>query len=170
MRIGDGEAKNQTTYVGNAAWAHVCALRTLVNPETRKSIAGQPFFITDNTPVINTFDFLRPFILSRGYDYPPFRIPFKLIYYLMSAYQLFLWLLGPIVEIKMEPTRQALLYIDQEHSFSRQKAKQLMGYEPKYTYDEALSRSISYYDTLVPHKDGREELQTVVINFQCTFL
>ncbi|ELU09198.1 hypothetical protein CAPTEDRAFT_224391 [Capitella teleta] len=152
MRIGDGEARNQSTYAGNVAWAHVCAMRTLANPETRRNIAGQVFFITDDTPVLNTFDFCETFVKSRGYEISSFKIPFKLLYYLLCIVQGFLWFLGPFIEINLKSTRNVIKYINEEHTFNGNNAREMMEYQPKYDYKESLSRSILYYDTLIPHK------------------
>lgn len=57
-RMGDGKAKFNSCYVGNSAWAHVLAVDVLrKNP---KEIAGKAFFIGDNTPESNFFDFVEP--------------------------------------------------------------------------------------------------------------
>lgn len=146
MRVGDGQAKNQYTYVGNVAWAHICAMRA------PSSADGQVFYITDDTPSMNLFDFLEPFYQSRGYSYSRWRIPFSLVYYLMSFVEMILWLLGPFHEFNLPNTKNSLTFVNCDHSFNRQKAAELLDYQPKYNYEQSSSRSMKYYDTLIPEK------------------
>ena len=45
---GDDPPTQQVVYVGNAAWAHWCAIKTL--EENPRAVSGEVFNLTDDTP------------------------------------------------------------------------------------------------------------------------
>ena len=69
FRVGDGSAAFQHVYVGNVAHAHALVLRKLLDPDA--ALAGQSYFITDDSPVVNFFDFMDPIVTGLGYSLPP---------------------------------------------------------------------------------------------------
>ena len=145
-RIGNGEAKFQQTYVGNVAWAHVCALNALIDPELRKEASGKAYFVPDDTPVVNMFDFVEPFMKARGLSFLRYRIPYSVVYYLMWLLELFLWLLGPIYEVNLKTTLSSMIAVNTDAYFKRTKAEELLKYSPLYNYTESLSNSMKFYE------------------------
>lgn len=57
------------------AWAHICALRALEEDDISdggkeidgKRIGGKVFFVSDDTPRTNMFEFCEPFLKLNGY-------------------------------------------------------------------------------------------------------
>ncbi|XP_014672400.1 PREDICTED: 3 beta-hydroxysteroid dehydrogenase/Delta 5--_4-isomerase type 2-like [Priapulus caudatus] len=84
-QVGDGSALFQQAYVGNAAWAHVVAIDAL---RRRPLLGGGIYFIPDDTPLGSLYDFVRPFLESRGYGVSNYRLPFFLTYYALRAVEL----------------------------------------------------------------------------------
>jgi sterol-4alpha-carboxylate 3-dehydrogenase (decarboxylating) len=76
VRLGDGRAKFNHVYVGNAAHAHGLAAEALT---ADSPVAGQCYFITDH-PATNFYDFFKPFL--QALNYPTYRrtIPYALAY------------------------------------------------------------------------------------------
>jgi len=100
VRVGDGSARIQTAYVGNVAWAHLCAARALATDPGRSS--GRPYFITDDTPAINSFESMRPYLAARGYSLSDKSIPYPLAYVCCGVLDWLLWVLRPFYEINLE--------------------------------------------------------------------
>lgn len=59
MRVDNIFTRCQMTYVGNAAWACLKAKERLQEDAT---IGGEEFFITDDTPIVDPYDFLKPYL------------------------------------------------------------------------------------------------------------
>lgn len=100
VSVGDGSARLQTAYVGNVAWAHVCAARALaVDPGLT---SGRPYFITDDTPVVNSFESMRPFLAAKGYTLSENRVPYPLAYACCWSIDWLLWLVKPVFKVNLE--------------------------------------------------------------------
>ena len=74
MRISNVHNVLQFTYVGNVAWAHLCAMRALLRGGDTSG--GKAFFITDDTP-LSSVEFFEPIITRLGYQYLPIGIPLR---------------------------------------------------------------------------------------------
>ena len=82
FRLNCGNAIIDLGYVGNIAWALICADRALQKNDSKTNeVAGQAFFIGDESPKKNIFDFFEPMfkehhyieqcVCSDGNEYPP---------------------------------------------------------------------------------------------------
>lgn len=146
-RIGNRRAIWQTAYVGNVAWAHVTAAQALCakDPPAR----GQAFFVPDDTPLKDYTQDLEPFLASCGYSTSSFYIPYFLVYYGVLLLSWVLYILKPLCIINPHSfTPKSVAQLNICTYFVRSRAEKLIGYKPKYTYEEALQKSISYYKTL----------------------
>ena len=123
-------------YVGNVAWAHICAMRTLRDkPEI---CGGKPYFITDDSPRLSNNDRATPFFKARNYKFANFEIPFKLAYFILMVLQALLKFIKPIKEINLPVSTKILDYVNQYHTFKRTKASKDLGYSPIFTYERIL--------------------------------
>jgi nucleoside-diphosphate-sugar epimerase len=100
IRIGDGSARLQTAYVGNVAWAHLCAARAMTADPGLTS--GRPYFVTDDTPTENSFEAMRPFLAAKGFTLSEHAVPYPLAYACCWAVDWLLWVLKPVYKLNLE--------------------------------------------------------------------
>jgi nucleoside-diphosphate-sugar epimerase len=148
-RIGGEDLTVQQTYVGNVAWAHLAALEALLKyPE---KCAGEAFFVTDNTPAMNVFSFVLPFLEDHGLRLSSFRLPFALVYFgfmvfifLLNAFRKFFpdWKIPKSVS---DFSLSQIAFLNMKASFCRNKAEDRLTYQPLFSFEESIDRSRKYY-------------------------
>jgi nucleoside-diphosphate-sugar epimerase len=134
IRLGNGTARFSHVYSENAAYAHILAAKHLL---TGSPLAGNTYFITDNPPDQNLFDFMEPFLKELGLNPPKKSIPYPVAY-----------LLGWINEIifpRSNFNRFAVIQTCVDHTFVHNKATLDFGYEPIITKDEAFKRTVAWF-------------------------
>jgi len=82
------------------SWAHLCAARCLSLDPGRSS--GRCYFITDDTPITNSFQTMKPYLESRGYALSSSHLSYPLAYALYLVTDWFLWVIKPIHEVNLE--------------------------------------------------------------------
>ncbi|XP_050229446.1 uncharacterized protein LOC126678592 [Mercurialis annua] len=150
--VGDSNVKTDWVYVDNLVVALIMAsmglLDDIPNLGGHPVAAGQPYFISDGSPV-NSFEFIRPLLTSLDYGVPKasLSVPhalilgkiFGAIYTLMYPWLDRWWLPQPFV-------LPAEVYkVGVTHYFSFLKAKQELGYVPMVTPREGMAATISYW-------------------------
>lgn len=145
FRVGDGSAAFQHVYVGNVAHAHVLALRQLLEPAA--AVAGQSYFITDDSPAVNFFDFMDPIVTALGYSLPPKTrsVPYPVMLALGAAAEAAAAALRPIRRFTPTLTRSSVRFICHDHTFVGDKARRDFGYVPIYSEADAIKRTIAYF-------------------------
>ena len=143
---GKCEAQFQQAYVGNVAWAHVVALHAL--NRDAESVGGQAYFITDDTPVMNTYAFMDHFLGACGYSLSSTRASYRLVYPMMFIAENFFKLIAPIYKVNLMTTLSSLTYMNRSYFFKRDKAETMLGYEPLYSWKESFVMSADYYMSL----------------------
>lgn len=136
--------RTQTTYVGNAAWACLRAQdRLRVDPK----IGGEEFFITDDTPVQDPFEFVRPFLEANNMRLSEKAIPYWLLIAGITIIMLVANIIRPFYHLKIPEklNHKKIRYLNTTYFFNRTKAVLRLGYEPRFTPEESLKRSIEYY-------------------------
>lgn len=144
VRLGNGKAKCQHVYVGNMAHAHVLAVKALL--EKKSGVAGNVYFITDG-PGTNFFSFFDPIVSGAGYRIFPKNLwlPRGIAYTIGSMSEFFAWLIRPVKRYYPKFSRFAVIYTCTDFTFSSKKARKELGFQPKYSHEEALNRTIAYY-------------------------
>jgi sterol-4alpha-carboxylate 3-dehydrogenase (decarboxylating) len=144
VRIGNGKAKTQHVYVGNIAYAHLLAGSALVNGSDH--VAGQVYFITDSAGS-NFFKFFDRVVEGIGYKIRPknFWIPRPISYAIAGLTEFSAWVISPFKSVQPKFSRFAVTYTCTEYTFNYDKAKRDFGFEPKYSPEEAMQRTIDYY-------------------------
>lgn len=144
MRIGDGSARAQHSYVGNVAHGLLLAGKALL--EGRDEVAGEVFFITD-FPAKNFFDYMEPIVYGAGYQMLPWALslPREPLYRVGAALELTARTLRPIVRFTPTLSRFAVNFVCQDFSLKTDKAARLLGYEPRYDEVEAFQRTIEFF-------------------------
>jgi nucleoside-diphosphate-sugar epimerase len=144
VRLGNGNSKCQHVYVGNMAYAHVLAAHALWigNKKVEKEI----YFITDGKSC-NFFNFYNHIVESSGYKIFPKNawIPKKLAFAIGSISEAIAVLVRPIKHYNPKFSRFAVTYTCTDFTYSSKKAFEDFNFQPKYTTEEALKRTIQFY-------------------------
>ena len=147
--IGQGTNLWDTTYVGNVADAHVLAVENLLRFKSEKSqgdagafgtdsVAGEIFFIQNNEPIS-----FREFSLAvwREFDhFPPaweIRIPEGLAWLLGLVTEVFTRISGTATTL----SRGSVMDACAMRYASGDKAKRLLGYQPRVGLEAGMKRS-----------------------------
>ena len=141
-RVGNGTALFQQTYVGNTAWAFVCADVAL---RSQTDVGGSFYFIPDDTPVMNTFQFMEPYLQARNFRLSRTYLPYTFVYNLIYFMEVFLKFLSPLIKINFQTASCSIKYINMNLYFSNKKAQKHLGYKPIFTAKEAEMNSLAYY-------------------------
>ncbi len=143
--VGDGKNMVDTVYIEDAAQAHMQAAEKLLN---ENSISGEAFFISQDQP-INLFDWINRFLEQAGIPRIRKRVPANIAYAIGSSMEI----IYKLFKIESEPrmTRFLALELSTEHTFNLSKARQLLGYKPKYSMEEAFDKTFKskYFQKLV---------------------
>ena len=145
QRIGKCEALFQQAYVGNVAFAHLVALAALDRDDV---IGGQTYFVTDDTPLMNSSLFMNPFLKARGFSLSHRSAPYPLVYAVLATAETICRLLKPIRKVELPFALCSLIYVNRNLYFSRKKAESMLEYKPLFSYEEAMERSLKYYEAL----------------------
>ena len=133
-RIGDGNNQIDTTYVENAAHAHIQAAEAMT---TKSPVCGSAYFISQGEPV-NCWGFINEILALAGIP----RVRKKISYY-------WAWRLGGALETwyeflnkEEEPrmTRFLAAQLAKSHYFDISRARRDFGYQPIVSYDEGMKR------------------------------
>ncbi|KAJ4763000.1 Reticulon-like protein [Rhynchospora pubera] len=145
--IGDGENYYDFTYVENVAHGHICAEKALADEARAKKAAGQAYFITNMEP-IKFWEFMSLILEGLGYERPSIKIPkyvmmpvARLVEYTYQVFSRY----GMSVP-QLTPSRIRLLTCNR--TFSCNKAKDQLGYEPIVSLKEGLRRTVESYPHL----------------------
>jgi nucleoside-diphosphate-sugar epimerase len=144
VRLGNGKSKCQHVYVGNMAHAHILAAKNLLGNHNR--VSGKIYFITDG-PGHNFFSFFDQVVERAGYRIWPKKLwlPRWIAYTIGSISEFMAYLFRPIKHYNPKFSRFAVTYTCTDFTFSSDKAKKDFGYMPKYSPEEAMERTVEYY-------------------------
>jgi nucleoside-diphosphate-sugar epimerase len=136
--IGKDAKKIDTTYVDNAADAHVLALDKL---DIGAPIAGKAYFISQGEPVTHEW-LINAWLRADGFPAEARRMPLGLAKFLGAAFENVYNALG----IKSEPplTRFIVEQLSTSHWFNINAARTELGYAPKVGMQEGLVRLAQY--------------------------
>ncbi|XP_048207832.1 3 beta-hydroxysteroid dehydrogenase/Delta 5--_4-isomerase type 1-like [Perognathus longimembris pacificus] len=142
-------------YVGNVAWAHILACRGLRDPKKAPSIQGQFYYISDDTPP-QSYDDLNDTLckewgLRRDSRPSP---PLFLMYWLAFLLEAVSFLLSPIYTYRPPFTRHLLVLSNSAYTYSYKKAQRHLGYEPRFSWEEAKQKTTEWVGSLVKQHKG----------------
>lgn len=142
VQVGKGDNLFQQSYAGNTAWAFICADKAL---KSNKNLGGKAFFVPDDTPLSNSFTFMKPFLESRGFVLSSYKIPFSLVYWPLVFFEFVLKLLSPLVRINLQTASCSVKYVNMNLYFNGDKAQKLLEYSPLFSPSEAMKLSLNFY-------------------------
>jgi 3beta-hydroxy-delta5-steroid dehydrogenase/steroid delta-isomerase len=140
-QVGNGTALIDNSYVHNLIHGYILAAQHLVEGGTSP---GQAYFINDDDQV-NMFEFSRPIMDIIGAPFPKIKVPYALVRFVMVAWQE-LHFMFKFPEPLLPPT--AIERVGVTNTFSIEKARQDLGYEPLYTTAEAMEECKPFYKEL----------------------
>ena len=104
----------------------------------------QSYHITNDDP-IPFWDFMSLILIGLNYQPPKYHLPYALIYYLAVFLQLLVWILSPLVTLKMTFTPMRVALAGTYHYYSSERAKKDMGYKPLVGLGEAIQKTVESY-------------------------
>ena len=134
-------------YVGNAAWAHVCAAKCLLHSSTRDAINGQFFYIGDDTPSENYTSFFMRFLRPLKYR-SAFRIPvviLEIMFLIVSMVVIFPSIFGIRISSPLLNYHRHVKSLSINHTVSWNKAQVTLGYTPQTDFQKAFDNSMKWY-------------------------
>eukprot|EP00921_Rhytidocystis_pertsovi_P007600 GHVQ01012614.1.p1 GENE.GHVQ01012614.1~~GHVQ01012614.1.p1 ORF type:complete len:749 (+),score=70.91 GHVQ01012614.1:216-2462(+) len=130
--IGDGSTLVDPTYIDNVCWGHILAADALTkNPD----VGGSAYNITNDQPV-RFWSFISTLCGSLGYERPMYRIPYFLLSFIIRVFSIF----G--LQLIMPQRRLELVALD--HTYSCERARTVLGYEPLVRVQEGLTNVIEF--------------------------
>ncbi|CAN7985187.1 unnamed protein product, partial [Ixodes pacificus] len=143
LRIGS--PRLQTTYVGNAAAAHLHAMHRLARDA---DVSGQAFTVTDDTPP-DGIQFMLPFARSRGLSVSRFAVPYSVALAISVLVMLLLTLLRPLYNPTFQVASPSdVRYVYRAPFFDGSRARTVLGFQPRFSVEDALRMSMPYYQAV----------------------
>lgn len=130
--VGDGENQVDVVYVENAAHAHVLALTA-----DAKVVGGQAYFIGQGP--VKLWDFINEVLKRANIPAPDDSISVKAAYAIGWMLEK-LWALAGIQNPEPPMTRFVALNLGSSHWYDHTKAKSDLGWEPKISIHDGLTR------------------------------
>ncbi|KAI8497625.1 3 beta-hydroxysteroid dehydrogenase type 7 [Branchiostoma belcheri] len=140
QRISHPDVIGCCAYVGNYAWAHLLAAKTLLTSPS--NAGGEAFCITDDTPVQNelsTYNDICAPIGIRWHD--SLLLPLWVLYLIAYLLALLRFLLKPVYDFVPRLTPGVLTLVNTNFYFNYKKATRLLGYKPLFTWEESKRRT-----------------------------
>lgn len=150
--VGNGRNKMDFTYAGNVAAAHLAAAEAL---RAGGPAAGKAFFVTNDDPQ-PFWGFMGDICEGLGYGRPRIPLPFALVMFIACLMQyIIIPLLSPIKRLQTDFTPFRITLAASNRTFSCQAAKRDLGYRPAVGMEEAMRRTLAYFQHL--HADREAE-------------
>ncbi len=137
MQIGDGTNLVDMTYIDDVVEAHILAMEKL---SLESPVHQQAYFISQDEPVA-LWPTIRSIIDTWGLSIPESEISRSMARFIGYGFeQYYSWR-----QWEQEPpaTRFLVDSLSLDHYFSIEKAKQDLGYQPQYTMEQALAKTLS---------------------------
>ncbi len=141
--VGRGQKFSDFTYIDNLIDALVAAQAYLGQSDLD---CGQAFFITNGEP-LGFWDFVDKVLIALNHKPTQGRIPFALAYGAATLVEAFRAVRAQSSGPEDGLTRFAIRYMCTHHYFSIEKAKLLLGYEPRIDIDEGIARTLEQLAT-----------------------
>ncbi len=136
--IGPADAIIDNTHVDNLVLAEILTAEGLITKP--KVVGGQPYFIVDDEPM-NLMEWLRPLIEGLGYRMPKRSIPKMPMYFLGFLAECLHYIGGP----RPFMTRLEVHNLTARFTFSQDKARSHLGFEPVIGRDKGMKQCVEFY-------------------------
>lgn len=135
--IGTGNNKVDICYIEDCVSAHLCAYQALDN---NPKASGKAYFVSQGEPVL-LWDWINQVLELNNLPKVTTKIPFKLAYALATILEL----VARVIPNSPEPllTRFLVSEMATDHYFDLTRAKELLGFEPKYSVKSGMEKTFS---------------------------
>jgi len=145
--VGDRENVFQHTYVGNVAYGLVCVLQKMFGDS---SITKEITFLLDDTPLLEMFKNIEPFLNARNYHLSKSSVPFYPVYLPYCALEMIVKLVNKVVDVRPFVDRWPssgyfFTYFYNWIFFKRVKCRIFVQYKPLYSFKQAVDACLPYY-------------------------
>lgn len=149
FQVGRGENMCEVVSADNVATAHVLAAKALLDPSrARGKVDGEGFNVSDGHPVLFWHHVRQMWIAARGYESEEELkgqvtvVPAWVMVLVVTLveWSLLVFTLG-YVEPPTKMSRTALSYTVENHTYSIQKARDRLGFEPVSNHDEVMAEA-----------------------------
>lgn len=143
--MGPGDAKQDQIYAGNAAYGHLCALNALgcSDAARRGRVEGRAFNLSHEEPM-SIYQLAAPFAEAFKLRMPTREVPVVVMYYAAWLLEL-LFALAPGAS---PPLSRAMVdAVTNERTFGDPAALRDLGFEPLFSKEEAVCRTLEWLRT-----------------------
>ena len=145
IRIDSSAGVALYVYVGNVAWAFICADKTLMKEDEKATkSSGEAYFIADDTPKRHMFDFVDWVMKDAGAKPFPFTLPIWFFILMIHVIRYTLLPLRLVFDVNLSKGTSGFLFLKTTHIFSHSKATDMLDYRPLFTAAEAKARTVEY--------------------------
>ncbi len=162
FQLGDNTNLCDWVHVENAALGHICAARALlaefVGLQASK-VGGEAFFITDDAP-LPFWDFARKIWAAAGQEPRPEKvwvIPTRVAIALVIMLELVYWIATVGTRGPKDFSRHAVEWSCSTKTYRIDKAKERLGYVPRYQMDDGVKKGVKWALEVKPLNIGNIE-------------
>ncbi len=142
---GNGQSLADNTHVDNLVDAQILAAEKLISDPVR--VGGEAYYVMDEEPR-NTIEWFRPLMDEIGEKWPTMRVPAPIMYALGSLVELLIFCGAP----ELPFSRAGMHKLLRTHTFSSDKARRDLGYEPRRGQIEGLKEVAPFAKTYLAKK------------------
>ena len=148
LQFGDNKTLYDPTYAGNAADLHLLLAKALVRGprEGAPKVDGEAFNVTDDAPV-PFWNYTRGIFAAAGVHQRPERvwvIPTSVILFLASITEWCFWIFSLGQKRPRHLIVKKVEYLCKTRTWSVAKAKERLGWRPRFTTEEGVRRSVAW--------------------------
>ncbi|KAJ8344627.1 hypothetical protein SKAU_G00288200 [Synaphobranchus kaupii] len=140
------DTEHGRVYVGNVAWMHLLAARTLREHPHR--LGGEVYFCYDDSPYKSYEDFNMQFLSQ--FNFRQLRVPSWVLGGVAYLNDLLHWVLRPLFNYTPLLNRYTLAVASTSFTVRSDKAERHFKYRPLYDWEQAKARTLSWVNTF-PH-------------------
>ena len=118
------ENDHQIIYTGNAAWAHLCTMKSLIKYPDK--CGGEAYSVTDDTPPRTHNSLCEPFLNAAGLRYIRFGIPSSLFLAFLCFFEALFTIISPFVKLNLPSTTNVTWMVNLNLTFTRKKLEQIV--------------------------------------------
>ncbi|XP_060607164.1 3 beta-hydroxysteroid dehydrogenase/Delta 5--_4-isomerase type 1-like isoform X1 [Ruditapes philippinarum] len=152
VQINCGKGLSEHVYVGNVAWGFVCAEINLYQDKVDKESIGRAYFLADGSPRTSVCSFMEDVMNEIGLK--PIAMPLPVWFFVNSLYILYLILsvISIVYRVNFFVGIPPFQCLERIFLFRYKSATEKLGYIPIYSYVEAKTRTVNYFNPYVTSK------------------
>lgn len=145
VRVGTENKLIDHMYVGNVAYAHICAINLLLSSDEKEKnrIAGKGLNISHEPPK-PLYEKVKPILSAFKIQVPHRALPINALWFIAVLVQLLLWPIPRSWRPTVLLTTQSIDAVTSEKTFTDQTSLDALGFKPLFSVEEAYCRTIDW--------------------------